>query len=78
MMPIITDDYTKCDSVMIGRAFMENPFLIIQWNQFKTTGNYEIFSIKERINYFKTLFEIFRKFSQFLSQTPRQPQHLVL
>ncbi len=54
--------YTKCDAVMIGRAFMENPFLAIQWNEFKRDGDYRKYTVNGKIKYFKTLFEYFKKF----------------
>ncbi len=54
--------YTNCDAVMIGRAFLENPFLIIQWKDFVKTHNYKQFTVKDKIKYFKTLFGKFDVF----------------
>ena len=51
--------YTNCDAVMIGRGFLENPFLYIQWQSFKSNGNYKRYYLKDKFEYFKKLFDLF-------------------
>ncbi len=53
---------TKCDAVMIGRKFLENPFIAIQWEEYKRKGNYKVYSIKDKIEYFKKLFYFFKEY----------------
>ena len=54
--------YTNCDAVMIGRGFLENPFLYLQWKEYFKSGKFKNYSIEERLKYFKKLFYLFKKF----------------
>ncbi len=54
--------YTNCDAIMIGRAFLENPFFVIQWKDFVKTQTYKEFSVNDKIKYFKKLFYSFKEF----------------
>ena len=50
-------DETNCDYVMIGRGAMGNPFLFEQINDFLTTGSYNNYSFKNRLDsFFEYLF----------------------
>jgi len=55
-------NFTNCDAVMIGRGFLENPFLKIQWDEFKEKREYKKFTLKDKISYFKKLFDYFRNY----------------
>lgn len=43
---------TGCDYIMIGRGAMGNPFLFKQINDYLNTGNYRLYSLKEKIEAF--------------------------
>ena len=50
-------DETNCDYVMIGRGAMGNPFLFEQINDYLSTGSYNDYSFKNRLDsFFEYLF----------------------